>query len=606
MRLIHIPSMEIREYPMGQLPPYAILSHTWGREEVSFTDFQEHGNKEPATDAYRKIRGCCARAACDGLDEVWIDTCCIDKRSSAELSEAINSMFKWYQNAAICYAYLDDVTGDTNDMDKSYPDSFPKSRWFTRGWTLQELLAPSALVFYSANWVSIGNREDLADVIAETTQIHKQFFKSRKLEEFSIAQRMSWASRRQTTRIEDQAYCLLGIFGVNMPLLYGEGDLAFMRLQQEIMKESDDHTIFVWGLSELEPSLGPDSDRKYGLLAPSPKFFAGSGNIVRSETREVHGPYAATNRGLQISLPIIDAHSATVNLIHSRNVNGVAVPDLTLTVPRGSVAILNCQSTGDDSSRVGLYIDQHREPGTYVRVNFVDSAFIPLQEARSRAKRTDLLIEMQIKSAQALMIPPTTQTNRSILIPPFHTLASDFKLNKTQSEAPWRPQLTGSLYSVMSDFSPYPSALGKQEPCILEYKDSRGNVFILVLSKRTSLDNVNTAELLAVVVENTAMGKDRAEIQAQFSDAIHNHQNGGHSGRDQHSSKGLLRIVPKVTEARHASIVTLQVRRVTLPARDNMSRLLVPRSSRPVSRKESRIPPDTDKDVSIFVSPPAD
>ncbi|KAI0459178.1 heterokaryon incompatibility protein-domain-containing protein [Xylaria acuta] len=151
MRLIHIPTILICEYQGEEIPPYAILSHTWNEEEASFSDFQD--GKGPSMQGYQNILGCCRQAASDSLDAVvswWIYTCCINKRGPAEVSEAVNSMFKWYQKAGICYEYLDDINSDNNSANIArLPASFPKSRWFTRGWTLQELLAPSVVVFYS-------------------------------------------------------------------------------------------------------------------------------------------------------------------------------------------------------------------------------------------------------------------------------------------------------------------------------------------------------------------------------------------------------------------------------------------------------------------------
>ncbi|KAL1600119.1 hypothetical protein SLS59_006193 [Nothophoma quercina] len=183
---------------------------------------------------YDKIRHCCGQAKDDGYEWVWIDTCCIDKRSSAELSEAINSMYQWYWNAEICYAHLVDVIKDPlldgNDA------SFIASRWFSRGWTLQELLAPETVEFYDGNWQILGTKLSLLDSICEASQIDMKYLLKRELiKEASIATIFSWASRRKTTRSEDIAYCLLGLVSINMPMLYGEGDRAFYRLQLEII-----------------------------------------------------------------------------------------------------------------------------------------------------------------------------------------------------------------------------------------------------------------------------------------------------------------------------------------------------------------------------------
>ncbi|KAI1179269.1 heterokaryon incompatibility protein-domain-containing protein [Nemania sp. FL0916] len=603
MRLIRISSMKIEEVKGREAPPYAILSHTWGDNEISFTEFDDKARSSKHADDFKKIRGCCMQAACDGLDAVWIDTCCIDRRSSAELSEAINSMFKWYQNAAICYAYLDDVKTDTNDEDGAYPASFPYSRWFTRGWTLQELLAPSALVFYSTDWVSIGNRDDLVDVVAQTTQIHKEFFISRSLEEFSISQRMSWASRRQTTRIEDEAYCLLGLFGVSMPLIYGEGSLAFLRLQHEIMKVSDDQTIFAWEVGDLDFSSSLSNEWKSTLLAPSPKSFASSGNIRTSRTEEIYGPYAATNKGLQISLPLLDVRDASITLVHSQEIRGIRTPDIAITIPDAlKVAILNCQSTTSHDTRVGLLLEQQQEPGTYARIVFRHTIFIAFEEARAKAPRTDLLIQIQNKTAQVLN-NPITEVGRLIIIQPLHNLASKFKLTNAKSQKPWRRWPTGSLSSVFPEFSLSPGTQKPQKPqkpYILEYKDFNGNVFILLL-RFFEKKNPFRIAIAPVIIANSAMGKDEAETDGQFREAFDEHGQQDHPHHNQSSLNGLLRIIPKVTEARHASIVTLEVRRVTEATRGGEGFLSVP-STR---SNMSQIPPNTE-DVSIYVTPPAE
>ncbi|KAK3382558.1 heterokaryon incompatibility protein-domain-containing protein, partial [Lasiosphaeria ovina] len=231
-----------------QVPRYAILSHTWGDDEVSFNDWRTLGPEAVAEkDGFTKIDYCCKQAVDDGLSWAWIDTCCIDKTSSAELSEAINSMFRWYKNASACYAYLSDV-GTIASTDRARIErQLAQSRWFTRGWTLQELLAPQNLVLLSKDWIPIGTKAGLRDVLSSITGIEDEFLCGGSLDEASVAKRMSWAATRQTSRVEDMAYCLMGIFDINMPLLYGEGMKAFRRLQEEIMRSNPrDHTLFAW------------------------------------------------------------------------------------------------------------------------------------------------------------------------------------------------------------------------------------------------------------------------------------------------------------------------------------------------------------------------
>ncbi|KAI9657952.1 MAG: hypothetical protein M1821_002609 [Bathelium mastoideum] len=227
-----------------------------------------------------------------------IDTCCIDKRSSAELSEAINSMYTWYQKAKICYVYLEDVFPDVNIMSNN--NEFIHTRWATRGWTLQELLAPSDLVFYSANWAEIGRKDTPSPVLSTITGIDEDVLTGKKaLEMTSIAKRMSWAARRNVTRPEDIAYCLMGIFSVNMPMLYGEGGTqAFLRLQEEIMKRSDDHSLFAW------TDNGLSSAAYHGLLAEHPDRFKDSHSIFPYEDAEEHASYSISNKGIRMELHI--------------------------------------------------------------------------------------------------------------------------------------------------------------------------------------------------------------------------------------------------------------------------------------------------------------
>lgn len=283
MRLLNTSTLELEEFFGDDVPDYAILSHRWESEEVTFQDVKAGRGVNMA--GYSKIVGCCKQAKADGWQYAWVDSCCIDKTSSAELSEAINSMFMWYREAQVCYAYL----GDVPFMDPN-ESLFGQSKWFSRGWTLQELLAPAIIIFFDQNWNDIGTKSTLRNLITSITGITYLF----DFEVASAAQKMSWAARRQTTRVEDQAYCLMGLFGVHMPLLYGEGQNAFLRLQLEILKLSDDESIFAWTTA---------SDRISGLLAPNPSCFVDSGDIIRAEPEGLQrAPYTMTNRGLQMEL----------------------------------------------------------------------------------------------------------------------------------------------------------------------------------------------------------------------------------------------------------------------------------------------------------------
>ncbi|KAF2179641.1 HET-domain-containing protein [Zopfia rhizophila CBS 207.26] len=223
-------------------PPYAILSHTWGAdtEEVTFEDLTNGTGKDKT--GYEKIRFCGERARQDGLQYFWIDTCCINKANDAELSQAINSMFRWYRNATRCYVYLSDVSSspfDTNEVFNPPPWEldFRKSRWFTRGWTLQELLAPGSVEFFSQEWKRLGDKGSLKQQIHEITGIPDSALQGAPLSQFSVNERLSWKERRHTKLEEDKAYSLLGIFGVYISPIYGEGTGgAFKRLLDEIGK----------------------------------------------------------------------------------------------------------------------------------------------------------------------------------------------------------------------------------------------------------------------------------------------------------------------------------------------------------------------------------
>ncbi|KAI0018346.1 HET-domain-containing protein [Xylariomycetidae sp. FL0641] len=225
-------------------PPYAILSHTWGNYEILFEDFQgsqvESQLAWQRKSLYPEVRGSCDQARRRGLRYIWIDTCCIDKSSSAELSEAINSMFEWYLRAEICFAYLEDL----------------HCRWMSRGWTLQELQAPGDVLFYDNAWNCLGPRFSLAPIFALATGVDVRVLRrNHEADCPRVAQKFCWARRRETTREEDKAYCLLGIFDVNMPLFYGEKAKAVIRLQKEILRSPGDQSILVHDFRQ-EPRWG--------------------------------------------------------------------------------------------------------------------------------------------------------------------------------------------------------------------------------------------------------------------------------------------------------------------------------------------------------------
>ena len=306
MHLLNTWTRKTQEFLPGRIPPYVILSHRWEDEEVSYKDLTQPKEDLSKLKGWTKLDSFCSSAEKDGWEWVWMDTCCIDKSSSAELSEAINSMYQWYMEARFCIAYLADISvvKDETGMKRK---QFHKSEWFERGWTLQELLASREVVFYDKSWKKIGTRTDLEAQISRATGISSRDL-SRPLEA-SVAAKMSWASYRKTSRPEDIAYSLLGLFNVNISLRYGEGDhKAFQRLQYEILRSRRDESIFAWSRpvkkTEILPALMFSSlicPLDYvtapapGLLAPSPKYFSESGDIVpidpiHFERMNLHAP----------------------------------------------------------------------------------------------------------------------------------------------------------------------------------------------------------------------------------------------------------------------------------------------------------------------------
>ncbi|KAH7308433.1 heterokaryon incompatibility protein-domain-containing protein [Stachybotrys elegans] len=331
--------VEAKDIP-DPFPEYAILSHTWisPKEEVTYQDMKTRrgdiDNDIFKQKGWAKVQRYCDRAAKDGWEWAWMDTCCIDKTSPADTQEAINAMFRWYQNAGICYVYLDDVDvsrahmhsgSDAYSLDHLDPDEVPgkdnvadpnsflhkalnpffvKSKWFSRGWTLQELLAPHYLVFVDREWRRIGTRESWATEIKEASRIDAKYlmgFSPMDFKACSTATRLSWASRRETTLEEDETYSLLGLFGISLPLIYGEGRWrAFNRLQRELINQYNDDSLFAWKSSYRYPHFqSEDENTGWGILAPSIREFWDSSNV---KAFSFYGSsFSMTNRGLELN-----------------------------------------------------------------------------------------------------------------------------------------------------------------------------------------------------------------------------------------------------------------------------------------------------------------
>lgn len=344
----------------SEVPRYAILSHTWGLEEVTFDDL--NGSDPSHLHGYEKIKMACWQTCRDGIHYLWIDTCCIDKRSSSELSETINSMFKWYREATVCYAYLQDVEDSNIETFKQLSSNlnlsseqeariqqsqFAKSRWWTRGWTLQELIAPRELVFYNKAFRRIGSKEEFVRVINLVSSIDEAVLLHKaNLRDVCVATKMSWAAQRKTTRIEDMAYSLLGIFGINMVMLYGEGDRAFTRLQEEIIKSTNDQSIFAWNGYKYQNG---------SLFAPRPSCFKSTDRIVLLRHWKNTSEFSLTNAGLDIQLPLLKS-----------NANPQKDRDGAFCHRRCWVAPLACRYEMDFSGRIALELEEIEAKGTLV------------------------------------------------------------------------------------------------------------------------------------------------------------------------------------------------------------------------------------------------
>ncbi|KAL8781835.1 MAG: hypothetical protein Q9213_005837 [Squamulea squamosa] len=332
MRFLNTRTLQFEQVPDSELDldqnHYAILSHRWSADddEVSFEDirqFRDLSNKKGLS----KLKGFCEVALLEGCRYGWVDTCCINKGDLSELSEAINSMYRWYQGSQICIAYLEDV-----------PERrLTESVWFDRGWTLQELISPRSLAFYDHDWNHVGTKTKLVDDLASRTGIPKRVLThASKPSAYSVAQRMSWAAKRVTTRIEDRAYSLMGLFDIHMPMIYGEREKAFLRLQQQIIQKSKDESIFAWNMNF------PDNRGTYSSpFAPSPLAFFDCSQIIQKPGSR---GFSEVNGELSIRLKTFP---------HS---------------PESYCAILHCVDNCFPDRSICIYVARTDYEGEYVRV----------------------------------------------------------------------------------------------------------------------------------------------------------------------------------------------------------------------------------------------
>ncbi|KAI1797106.1 heterokaryon incompatibility protein-domain-containing protein [Ganoderma leucocontextum] len=435
---------------------YAILSHVWSREpgvEQTYHDIvriQGDVRRARITDptipadevlrrASSKIRNACRYALSDGLPFIWIDAPCIDKTSSAELSEAINSMYEWYRLSTVCYAFLHDVDADEDPYEADEfgkASSFRLSVWHTRGWTLQELIAPATVVFLSRDWRMIGGKHRLADVVQDVTGIDASILThSRPLDTIPVARRMFWASKRQTTRKEDEAYSLMGIFGVHIPTIYGEGPKAFLRLQEEILKQIPDQTIFVW-YRHAPASIGvePRDDTHDSLLASSSAHFALSGDIKTIPkavlARKLGIPelppttYIVTSEGIRVTFPLRPiAPSVDIGVLACEDADGNL---LGLVLRQTKLAYVRCVGAPLDnaaflgqSSRV---ITDHPSVHVYT---------IPaLSVDQTTEHKVSEVYVVYRRSLSALLPRPSTTFNQPSSSRPFKLVFSRLRKNK--------------------------------------------------------------------------------------------------------------------------------------------------------------------------------
>lgn len=337
MRLINTATLEIKDFVSDtDRPPYAILSHRWGENEVTYQDwiyitkqfprrwgwvYVEDEVKQIKSGAgFKKIENACRLASKDGLEWIWADTCCIDKTNMAELSEAINSMYRWYEQSKVCYAFLQDVVlneEETPEIERLLGGS----EWFKRGWTLQELIAPDEVIFVSQQWQTIAKKDEIANLIEKITGIpaevvERNHFASSQPRPYA-SDVFSWAARRTTTRTEDRAYCLLGLLGINMPLLYGEGDAAFQRLQLEVARTLRDASYVAWGFdtgiydmqnsSRSQCRVITDFKSTSALAGTLDQFYHSGGKWKASTTTLLE----VTNIGLSVECTMIRTINGT-------------------------------------------------------------------------------------------------------------------------------------------------------------------------------------------------------------------------------------------------------------------------------------------------------
>ena len=364
MRVINTETLRFED--IAEENKYAVLSHRWSaasEDEVSYVDIAESRDISHKA-GFAKFQGFCSLAAKLGCRYGWDDTCCINKGDPSEVTEAINSMYRWYQYSHICIVYLEDVVEKNQMMGSS---------WFDRGWTLQELIGPGATSLYNRDWNLIGTKDELLSTLSGKTGVPEDVLSHRnKPSTCSVAQRMSWAATRETTRIEDRAYSLLGIFGVSMTPIYGEREKAFLRLQRAIIEESKDESIFAWAMST---GAEDDESRTYtGLFAPSPFNFLNCGDV--NSIRGSKG-FSVTNGELSMTLRTLPHSMETY------------------------YAILNCCRKGNLDDRIAILVSRLVTENEYVRVAKTIPGGLGLISPSKAVSLKERLIRVSLEPSEA-------------------------------------------------------------------------------------------------------------------------------------------------------------------------------------------------------------
>ncbi|KAG0701553.1 heterokaryon incompatibility protein-domain-containing protein [Suillus ampliporus] len=280
-----------------EIVKYATLSHRWGEGESAYGTFEEMKEAKLKTPGFKKLKTFCEKVKEYDVEFAWSDTCCIDKSSSAELDESIRSMFKWYRNSDVCIVHLAQSETVKDILD---------DEWTERGWTLQELLAPNHIKFFNKHWKPMTRHDndkdpdtgsatsDVLKTLTKATGVPQSEIRDFDPEAFKVDERMKWAAKRKTTRVEDAAYSLMGIFDVSLQIAYGEGgDRAFGRLIEAIMLAGDP-SVLNW---KGEAAESPNSH----AIPRSPQCFVGDRNLdLTYERLEM----TMTSLGLRVPLVI--------------------------------------------------------------------------------------------------------------------------------------------------------------------------------------------------------------------------------------------------------------------------------------------------------------